>query len=92
MRTSGSSILLSTLLLLFLATSLYFIVYPVEVSRFFRSKGAILQESFASSSVKGIRECDCLPGFIPERNELMNPNKGYRCRNIGNKNKKMACY
>jgi hypothetical protein len=92
MRVSLSSILLYTLLLMFLSVSLYFIVYPVEVSRFFRSKGAILQESFASSSGKGIRECDCLPGFIPERNESTNMKKGYRCRNIENVNKKMACY
>lgn len=92
MRTSGSSILVSTLLLLFLAASLYFIVYPVESSRLFRSKGAFLQESFASPGVKGIRECSCLPGFMPGRIERMDPSKGYQCINIQDKSKKTACY
>ena len=92
MSVIGFSIAL--LLLLILSLSFYFILYPVEASRLFQKSGATLRESFynpRARKLKGIRQCNCLPGFLPTRNDPNKPSNGYHCKN-NKTNKLLACY
>jgi hypothetical protein len=93
---SWTSIPLLLLAILCIYTAMYFIISPVETSRYFYT----LRESFQSSQmtqpmnrdIPKLSACHCLPGFIPQRQNLSDPYSFYHCIKTSDMKTTRACY